>query len=325
MDGTITIHHNSGKRQTELLKFIKEHLSNAVISMEEDGGVITQPVDVVSTDSFTIYPYFFPGGDIGKLAVTGSVNDVVMLGAEPIFMTLSIILEEGFPLESFERIVSSIDNELRNLDLKILCGDTKVMNRGSIDGIVLNTTCFGKSVRSPLSVSNIEPGNAVILTGPIGLHGAAIMAMRKGFNVDFKSDCRALTSLLEIVKRYNIKTMRDATRGGVAQILNEIAVSTGCDIVINEDMLLIQEGVKSVAEILGVDPLYLACEGTAVIFCDEHDSDGVMETLNDMGFYPSFIGYVREKSIIPRVMLKNRFGVERVLPMLVEELTPRIC
>ncbi|MBO8167286.1 MAG: hydrogenase expression/formation protein HypE [Kosmotoga sp.] len=325
MDGTITIHHNSGKRQIELLKFIEEHLNSTVVSMEEDAGVIAKSVDVVSTDSFTVYPLFFPGGDIGKLAVTGSVNDVVMLGAEPIYMTLSIILEEGFSLKSFECIINSLDNELRRNNLKILCGDTKVMNKGSLDGLVINTTCFGKSVGKPLSVTNVEPGNAIVLTGPIGLHGATIMALRKGFDVSFNSDCRSLTPLLEIVKAFDIRTMRDATRGGVAQILNEIAASAGCDIVINEDMLLVPEGVKVISEILGIDPLYLACEGTAAIFCSERDTGDVMDALNDLGFYPSFIGYVREKSVIPRVMLKNRYGVERVLPMLVEELTPRIC
>ncbi|OAA30666.1 hypothetical protein AT15_09560 [Kosmotoga arenicorallina S304] len=325
MKGTITIHHNSGKRQIELLRFIEEHLNGSVVSMEEDAGIIMKSVDVVSTDSFTIYPLFFPGGDIGKLAVTGSVNDVVMLGAEPIYMTLSIILEEGFPLDSFEKVISSIDSELRGNNLKVLCGDTKIMNKGSVDGLIINTTCFGKSVGKPLSVYNIEPGDAVIVTGPIGLHGATIMALRKGFEFNFHSDCRTLIPLLEIVKRFNVKAMRDATRGGVAQILNEIATSANCDIVINEDMLLIPEGVKTISEILGIDPLYLACEGTAVVFCDERDTGEALELLGDLGFYPSFIGHVREKGVIPRVLLKNRYGVERVLPMLVEELTPRIC
>lgn len=325
MDGTITIHHNSGKRQIELLRFIEERLNGSVVSMEEDAGIIMKSVDVVSTDSFTIYPLFFPGGDIGKLAVTGSVNDVVMLGAEPMYMTLSIILEEGFPLESFEKVIRSIGSELRGSNLKVLCGDTKIMNKGSIDGLIINTTCFGKSVGKLLSVNNVEPGDAVIITGPIGLHGATIMALRKGFEINFRSDCRTLTPLLEIVKRFNVKTMRDATRGGVAQILNEIATSSGCDIVINEDMLLIPDGVKAISEILGIDPLYLACEGTAAVFCDKRDTEDALELLGDLGFYPSFVGHVREKDVIPRVLLKNRYGVERVLPMLVEELTPRIC
>lgn len=321
----ITLNHNSGKRQFELLKFIASGLDGRIISMDNDSGFIKKEVDVITTDSFTISPIFFPGGDIGKLSICGSINDVVMVGAEPRYITLSFIFEEGFSLVDLSRILSSIKRELDENNLSIISGDTKVMEKNALDRIVINTTCLGKIIGDSMNTANISKGDSIIITDPIGFHGSAVMASRKGFEIDFTSDCRSLKKLLYISNSHKIHAMRDPTRGGLAQILNELALSSGFDILIRGNDIPIPEGVGGIAEILGINPLYLPNEGNAVIFCDKVDLPELTTGLTKGGFNPSTIGEVLEKSEKPRLILKTGLGNERILPMLVEELTPRIC
>ncbi|WP_049753243.1 MULTISPECIES: hydrogenase expression/formation protein HypE [Kosmotoga] len=321
----ITLHHNSGKKQFKLLKHIEKLLGSTLVSTENDSGFLEEVVDTVTTDSFTISPVFFPGGDIGKLSVCGSINDLVMTGAKPKYITLSVVLEEGFEFSRLDKIIDSIRKELDENGVKIIAGDTKVMEHGALDKIVINTTCLGEVLYEKLCVKRIETNDLIIITGPIGLHGAAIMAERKGFQIDFQSDCRVLTKLLAVIKGLRVHAMRDPTRGGLAQILNEFSHSTKRNFAIYEDKLPIPGGVKTVSEILGIDPLYLACEGTAVIICHPEDAQDLLERLKNAGFDPSTIGFVGGIIERPLLILKTRNGAKRVLPMLVEELTPRIC
>lgn len=323
--GFITIHHGSGKKQSELLDFIVDCLGAMVMSIENDGGFINEVVDAISTDSFTISPAFFPGGDIGKLAIVGSINDVVMLGAEPLYLTLSLIIEEGFQISELEKILTSARGELESSGTRVICGDTKVVNRRAVDRIVINTACLGRTTEMRLTADKIETGDQVVITGPVGLHGASVMAARNGFEIDFVSDCRALTPLLKAIGGLDVHAMRDPTRGGLAQILNELSRSTRRGILLEERLLPCHAGVAAVADILGVDPLYLACEGTAVIFCEKGDSPVLVERLKFHGFSPALIGEVGSENIRPLLVIRTRSGAERVLPMLIEELTPRIC
>ncbi len=321
----VTIHHGSGKKQAELLDFIAEQLGPAMMSTENDGGSVDEAIDTITTDSFTISPIFFPGGDIGKLSVAGSINDVVMMGAEPVYLTLSLIIEEGFEIQDLVKILTSARAELEASNTRVICGDTKVVNRGAIDRIVINTTCLGKTAEARYAVGRIETGDRIVITGPAGMHGASVMATRNNFEIDFVSDCRALTPLLNAVSGFKVHAMRDPTRGGIAQILNELSESSRKEMVIEENLLPRHAGVEAVAEILGVDPLYLACEGTAVLFCAEADVDALLINLESQGYSPSVIGRVGAETEGPLLVIRTRLGAERVLPMLTEELTPRIC
>ena len=321
----ITIHHGSGKRQVELLRFIHEQLGSKDISMDNDGTFFCEAVDTITTDSFTISPIFFPGGDIGKLAIAGSINDVVMMGAKPLFLTLSLVIEEGFPLHDLARILNSARNELKANSARILCGDTKVVSRGEVDRIIINTACLGRTEGTRLAVDRIETGDRIIITGPLGLHGASVMAVRNNFEIDFVSDCKSLGPLLEATRGLGVHAMRDPTRGGLGQVLNELAQSSGREMIIEEELIPRHSGVATVAEILGVDQLYLACEGTAVIFCKKADTDSLFMKLRSQGYSPSEIGIVGPVSSRPLLIIRTKSGAERVMPMLTEELTPRIC
>lgn len=325
MNEIITIHHNSGRKQYELIEFISEVLGDRLVSTENDGGLLTDAVDTITTDSFTIKPLFFPGGDIGSLSVSGSVNDTVMLGAKPLYLSLSLIIEEGMKITTLKKILNSIRKELEVTSTYVLCGDTKVVEKGEVDGLIINTTSLGKTLKTALTVDRIKSEDSIIVTGPIGLHGAAVMACRSNFEIDFESDCMSLMPLLKAIEKCDLHIMRDLTRGGFVQILNELAISSGKEIVIDENAIQIPSGVESVSEILGINPLYLACEGTAVITCDSEVESELLAFLKNIGFSPFKAGIVGKNTQRPLVSLRTKAGAERVVPMLIEELTPRIC
>lgn len=325
LNGIITVHHNSGRKQYELIEFISKELGERLVSTENDGGLLNAAVDTITTDSFTIKPLFFPGGDIGSLSVSGSINDTIMLGARPLYLSLSLIIEEGIKITTLRNILHSIRKELELSETYVLCGDTKVVEKGEVDGIIINTTCLGKTINNALTVDRIKSEDSLIVTGPIGLHGAAVMACRNNFDIDFESDCRSLMPLLKAVDNFDIHVMRDLTRGGLVQILNELAISSKKEIIIDESLLQIPPGVESVSEILGINPLYLACEGTVVITCDSKIESELLTFLESIGFSPFKAGMVGKNTQRPLVSFKTKAGAERVLPMLLEELTPRIC
>ncbi|MFO7882327.1 MAG: hydrogenase expression/formation protein HypE [Kosmotogaceae bacterium] len=325
MNEIITVHHNSGRKQYELIELINKELGDRLVSTENDGGILTDAVDTFTADSFTIKPLFFPGGDIGNLSISGSVNDTIMLGARPLYLSLSLVIEEGLKITTLKNILNSIRKELETTDTYVLCGDTKVVDKGEVDGLIINTTCLGKAVKEALTVDRIKNNDSIIVTGPLGLHGAAVMAYRNGFEIDFESDCSSIMPLLDAVKKYDIHVMRDLTRGGFVQILNELAISSRKEITIDENLLRIPAGVESVSEILGINPLYLACEGTAAVFCNRRVENELLTFLKNRGLSPFKAGNVGKDAERPLVSLRSNSGAERVLPMLIEELTPRIC
>jgi hydrogenase expression/formation protein HypE len=285
-----------------------------------------------TTDSFVVKPLFFPGGDIGSLAVSGTVNDLLMKGAAPEYLSLSFILEEGLPLSDFERIVGSIATTCRQAKSRIVTGDTKVVGAGEADGMFINTTGVGCIVPgTDISGINAKNGDAVIVSGSIGRHGLAVMAQRNGLQLsgDIDSDAAPLTSVvMPLLARFgeNIHVLRDPTRGGVATTLGEISAASQVEIVLEENNLPVDEPVRAVSDLLGFDPLYLPCEGRFLaIIADEISIDFLAMLKNELACPAAEkIGTVK-KSPHEGVSLTTLTGGRRTLDMPVGELLPRIC
>jgi len=283
-----------------------------------------------STDSFVVSPLFFPGGDIGKLAVCGTANDLVMLGALPEYLSLSFIVEEGLDLALLERITDSISLQAKASRIKIVTGDFKVVEKGACDKIFINTSGIGRIVAdNDLSARSIRPHDLIIITGNIGRHGLSVLAKRKGldFGFNIKSDCAALGDLLlPLLNKGRIKFMRDPTRGGVATTLNEIAQACGLQMLIEERNLPISSRVKAAGELLGIEPLYIANEGIAVVICAAGDAERVLSHLkrHPLGRRARIVGEVRGRGA-GGVILKTVVGAQRLLDMASGEVLPRIC
>ncbi|MCK4359977.1 MAG: hydrogenase expression/formation protein HypE [Candidatus Cloacimonetes bacterium] len=332
MEHILLSHGSGGKNSQRLLKFIYKILGSIVINHTEDSGItsIQQNKLGITTDSYVIDPIFFPGGDIGKLAVCGTLNDLAMVGAIPKYLTLSLIIEESFSFDDLKKILISIKKEAKNSEIKIIAGDTKVVSKGKLDKIFINTAGYGIIEHSQdINSHNAQLGDAVIVTGDIGDHGAAIMAVRNDFQSDLISDCASVVPLIKklLDENVNIHTLRDPTRGGLASILNEIAISSSMDIELEEVKIPIKDSVVGICDILGIDPLYMACEGRAVIICPENESEKALRILRktDAGKSAEKIGKILSKSENPRVYLKTFIGACRILPLLSREQTPRIC
>jgi hydrogenase expression/formation protein HypE len=286
---------------------------------------------VISTDGFVVDPPFFPGGDIGKLAVTGTVNDVSMLGARPLFMSLGLLIEEGFELEALDQILRSAGEAAREAHVAVVTGDTKVLPRGAADGIFMHTTGIGALLTEQrLSARLAAPGDAVLISGPIGDHGATVMARRMGIDPgSLISDCAALDGLVAaLLDRlpYGLHVLRDPTRGGLASTLNEIAVSAGVEIAVQEAAVPVRPEVSAIGEILGLDPLYLPCEGRLVAVVDGAWAAEAVELLHShrLGREGAWIGEVRAAAR-PRVVLETAIGSRRGLDFLAGYPLPRIC
>jgi len=306
---------------------------NSILERLEDGAVLDTGESRLcfSTDSFVVNPYFFPGGDIGSLAVHGTVNDLSMCGGTPLFLSAAFILEEGFPMADLDRIIQSMAQACRRADVQIVTGDTKVVHHGAADGLFINTTGIGV-VRydRAISVACIQAGDAIILNGSIGDHGAAILTQREelGLDAPIMSDSVPLNGLVARILEASpdIHAMRDATRGGLGGILAEIADQSGCEILIDEKSIPVQEKVRGVCEILGFDPLFLANEGKMVVFCPYVDSQRVLQAMNGhpYGKDARIIGQVEKKGK-GRLVMNTLAGGSRVIDMPAGELVPRIC
>lgn len=284
-----------------------------------------------TTDSFVVTPTEFPGGDIGKLAVCGTINDLAVGGATPLWLSASFIIEEGIEIALLRRIVASMVHEATAAGVRIVTGDTKVVERGSADVVFITTS--GVGVIPPgldLRADAIQPGDVAIVNGVLGDHGATILAARGdlALSTDIKSDCQPLNALMDaaIHAAPGLRAARDATRGGLASALNEMADAAGVSIEIEEDLLPLRAEVAGMCEILGLDPLYLANEGTLVLFVPEEQADSVLKAMRatPAGRQSVAIGRVKERSTMP-VTLRTRFGGQRVVDMLVGEQLPRIC
>lgn len=331
----ITLSHGSGGKVTNNLieDIFYKYFGNEILLQKNDSSILPNINGkiAITTDSFVINPIFFPGGDIGKLSVCGTVNDIAMSGATPLYITVAFIIEEGLLVSELEEIVRSIGEEAKNANVKIVAGDTKVVEKGSADKIYINTTGIGIIERDMyISVNNAQVGDKIIISGSLGDHGAAIMCKRNNFDfdTDLKSDCASLNYLIKEIldASKNVRILRDPTRGGVATTLNEIAKESSVGIVLNEEDIPIKEEVESICEILGLEPLYIANEGKLAVVVGNEDAQKVLEIMNKnpLGKDAKIIGEIVEddKNL---VYLKTGIGGTRIIDMPTGELLPRIC
>jgi hydrogenase expression/formation protein HypE len=284
-----------------------------------------------TTDSYVVSPLFFPGGDIGKLAIFGTVNDLAMAGARPLYLSAGFILEEGLPIEELRRVVASMRAAAESCGVKLVTGDTKVVDRGKGDGMFVNTAGVG-AVPEGVVVSprRIQPGDAILLSGDVGRHGIAVLSVRSGlaFEGAIESDCAPLAPLVAalIEAGIDLHCLRDTTRGGLATALNELALDAGVSIEINERSIAVSEGVRGACELLGLDPLYVACEGRMVAFVPEAHVSQSLQALRACpgGEQAACIGKVGQGPA-GMVTLQTAMGSNRLLDLLSGEQLPRIC
>jgi hydrogenase expression/formation protein HypE len=331
----IVLGHGSGGRLTaELIgKVFLPALANPLLSRLNDSAEINVGSSrlAFTTDSFVVNPLRFPGGDIGSLAVNGTVNDLAVAGARPIGLSAAFILEEGFPIVELATIVQSMRAAADRAGVAVIAADTKVVEHGKADGLFITTSGVGVMAGGvELGPERIQAGDAVLVSGPIGDHGIAVMSAREGleFRTTIVSDSAPLNGLvLPILESGGaIRCMRDPTRGGVATIVNELAKSSGVEIVIEETAVPVREGVRAACEILGLDPLYVACEGRLVAIVGQEDADKVLEAMrcHPLGRDSCRIGAVTGSGV-PRVLLRTAFGTTRLLDVLAGAQLPRIC
>ncbi len=331
----ITLAHGNGGLYTHSLV---EHLFRAHFQPDQTGDLADSAVlaleggaPVFTTDSHVVQPLFFPGGDMGSLAVNGTVNDLAVCGARPLYLSAAFIIEEGFPGADLERIVVSMARAAREAGVRIVTGDTKVVERGSVDGLFINTAGVGV-LRSdaPKGIASLEEGYEVLVTGSLGDHGMALYAVREGmeFETDLQSDCASVASLCDMAlsSGARIALMRDPTRGGLATTLNEFVRGTPFTLEIREEEIPVKEQVRGLCEILGFDPLHVANEGRAVLLVHPGDAASLVERLrtHPLGRESRSIGRV-SKRMPGRVLLKTTVGGERILDMLSGDMLPRIC
>jgi len=334
MDDSILLAHGSGgKLSHELVeeKFLP-FLANPALNKLDDSAIFEASGRLAfTTDSYVVNPIFFPGGDIGKLAICGTVNDLAMNGARPLYLSLSAIIEEGFLLGELEQVVQSIKKAAEEAKVSIIAGDTKVVNKGQADKLFITTS--GVGIISPgvdISGANASAGDKILLSGTIGDHGIAIMSQREGlrFSMALESDCAPLNKLvsqmMEVSSR--IHCLRDPTRGGLATTLNELAGQSKAGIVIEEAKIPVKEEVKAACELLGLDPIHVANEGKLVAMVAPADADKILTRMrkNSYGRDAAIIGEVIEEHP-GKVIMKTKLGPSRIVDMLSGELLPRIC
>lgn len=324
------IHGDGGKYTSELIRDIfYKSFKNDILLQEADSGVfdVNKGTMALTTDSFIVKPLFFRGGDIGKLSICGTVNDLVVCGAKPLYMSASFIMEEGFSLRELERIVFSMGKTSLEANIRIITGDTKVVEKGKADGIFINTT--GVGVIDNYKPKIIENEDCIIITGSIAEHGTSIAVDRYELQVegDIKSDCQPLNHLLDSLLAYKdyIKLMRDPTRGGIGQVLNDICKSSGLGIRLIEESIPIREEVRWINEMLGLDPLYLASEGRMIIVCSKSMAMDIRNSLIIQGGCKDaeIIGSFTTKERL--VYMENSFGGKRIIGNLDFQMFPRIC
>lgn len=334
MDHKVTLAHGAGGKQTaELIeKVFQRHFANekftaddaAVFSMEE--GKLA-----MSTDGFIVSPYRFAGGDIGKLSICGTVNDLSCMGARPLYLTCSFIIEEGFDLRELEDIAASMERTAAEAGVKIVAGDTKVAGKGQVDHLFITTSGIGRVLPGvSLSGAYARPGDAVIVTGDIGRHGCTILLAREelGIEADIRSDCAPLWGAVEAMlgQTKDIHVIRDATRGGVGTVLYEIAAQSQVGIRLDAQAVPVEGAVRGVCGMLGLDPLYLANEGTLVVVAPKEHADSLVETLRGSKYCggAAVIGEVTD-TMPGKVVLTTEIGAQTMLPQPGGELLPRIC
>lgn len=339
-DTTVTLAHGSGgSAMRDLIAhlFVSAFDNPSLAPLEDqarfDLAGLAQWGDrlALTTDSFVVDPLFFPGGDIGTLAINGTVNDLAVSGAKPLYLTCGVILEEGLPVETLRQVVQSMKAAAAQAGVQIVTGDTKVVPRGSADKLFINTTGIGiiPSGVAP-AADQIQPGDVVIVNGTIGDHGAAILVARGelALETEVQSDCQPLNGLINAILQVcpQVRAMRDATRGGLATVLNEFAQTAGVGIRLDDAAIPVQPPVAGLCELLGLDPLYLANEGKLVVVVPPEFAESVLAVMqaDPAGQGSQIIGTVTDAPA-GMVLLKTVFGAERVVDMLVSDQLPRIC
>ena len=331
---TVSLAHGAGGKQTSELidQVFKAHFANPELT-SDDAAVLKLKEGKIAftTDGFIVSPSEFPGGNIGKLSICGTVNDLSCMGAKPLYLSCAFVIEEGFPMEKLEAIAAAMEKTANEAGVKIVAGDTKVAGKGQVDGVFITTTGIGE-IQEGVETSGFmaKPGDAVIVSGDIGRHGCTILLAREDFGIDadVTSDCAPLwgtvQDILSVTK--DVHVIRDATRGGVGTVLYEIAEQSKTGIRLNAEAIPVQDSVKGVCGMLGLEPLYLACEGRLVIFAPKENAEAIVAKLRE-GKYSSeaaIIGEVTEE-MPGRVVVTTEIGAETLLPPPGGELLPRIC
>ncbi|MCK5584467.1 hydrogenase expression/formation protein HypE [Candidatus Bipolaricaulota bacterium] len=335
MQDVVLLAHGSGGTMSRDLveRRLLSHIANPILSRLDDSAVLdTKGRLAFTTDSYIVDPIFFPGGDIGRLAICGTVNDLSMVGATPIGLSLALILEEGLPFETLDRVMASVHSTCAEASVDVITGDTKVVNRGKADKLFINTAGIGIIPNGvDISGSNARPGDKILLNGSIAEHGIAVMTSREGltFSSEIQSDCAPLNGIVKDLLEaagVSVRSLRDPTRGGLATTLNEIAAQSGAGIMIEESAIPIDGNVRAACEMLGLDPLYVANEGKFVAVVAPEGVDAALSTLKQhaLGTHATIIGEVIEGKK-GKVMMHTRLGPTRPLSMLTGELLPRIC
>jgi hydrogenase expression/formation protein HypE len=332
MTKTITLAHgNGGAENNELIKEVfYDAFKNEILEKSEDAAVIQNGTLAFSTDSFTVSPLFFNGANIGKLAICGTCNDLAMMGAKPKYLTCSVIIEEGFEVELLHKIVASMKEELAKNEAIIVSGDTKVVPKGSVDKIFINTTGIGEILYKGISSNNITQNDLILVNRDIGTHGATIFASREGMdmNSNLKSDCASLYPQVKALIDSGVKitALRDATRGGVSAVLNEWAKQSNVCIEVDEEKIPVCDEVKGICEMLGFEATNLANEGTFVLAIAKEDAAKAIEVLHTFSEASNacIIGCVTQQ-YSQKVVLNSSWGTKRFLDTPTGELLPRIC
>jgi len=327
-DKILLAHGGGGSRSAELTRRLFQRFLRDPLLLEMDDAA-RLPGQAFTTDSFVVRPLFFPGGDIGRLAVCGTVNDLAVMGAEPLYLSIGFILEEGFPVSGLERILASITRACRESGARIVCGDTKVVERGKADGLYISTAGIGRPVfRLPVRAARARPGDAILINGAIGLHGVAVMTARGefGLRASVRSDVAPLWGLVGSCRGLDVPFLRDPTRGGLAQTLNELASGRRFGVRIHEAALPVPRSVAAVCDLLGLDPLQVANEGKVVMVVRGRDAEKALRLLrrHPLGRSARRIGEITAENR-GRVVLATRAGSERVVMPPAGEILPRIC
>lgn len=333
-DRILMAHGSGGLMSQQLIEnLFKQAWNNSYLDSMMDGAILELPLGkvVMSTDSYVITPIFFPGGDIGKLSICGTVNDLVACGAKPMYLTAAFIIEEGFIISDLEKIAYSMAVTAKEAGVKLVAGDTKVVEKGNADGVFINTTGIGIICNeTEYRPDRIKDGNVIIVTGNMGDHGLSIMAQRQGlrFTTPAVSDCAALVKTGELLVKYanKVKCMRDPTRGGLATVLNELAQQSNLGILVQAEQIPVSQTVKGACDILGIDPLYMANEGKMLIIVEAEAAEEILAELKllEEAKNAVIIGEVVNK---PRgmVLIQTALRTQRILGMLEGEILPRIC
>jgi len=337
METTILLGHGSGGKMSH--KLIKDlfftYFDNPILKLQTDSALLTMKRSTIAftTDSYVVDPLFFPGGNIGKLAVCGTINDLAVSGAIPQYLSVSFIIEEGFSINELKRIVSSMADEAKKAGVLIVTGDTKVVNKGQCDKLFINTSGIGildDKYKSISTGDTIRAGDKIIINGSIGDHGMAIMAARNfgNFKTEIKTDCASLNHMIKEIldTKCPVKFMRDATRGGIATILCELTESKNIGIEIDELNVGVNENVSGMCELLGFDPFYIANEGKIILIASAKDADRIVDVMkqNEFGRNSAVIGEVVNNHP-GKAVLKTGIGGKRIIDMLADEQLPRIC